>query len=201
VIDAARVIHSSGSVPRRSIRFVLFTGEEQVVLGSWAYVKAHRDELDQMSAAILYDGGIGSVTGYSLGGRKDAVAPVREALAPLAPLGVKDFTLDASIDTDRFDFMLEGILTLDPNQEPANYMVNYHATSDTFDKVDIPALKRQVGIGAITAYALADTSERIAPRQSRAEIEQLMKDTGLGEEMKTEGFWPAWESGERGRQR
>jgi len=199
VIDAARVIHSSGSVPRRSIRFVLFTGEEQVMLGSWAYVKAHRDELDQMSAAILYDGGIGAVTGYSLGGRKDALAPVREALAPLAPLGVKDFTLDASIDTDRFDFMLEGILTLDPNQEPANYMVNYHATSDTFDKVDIPALKRQVGIGAITAYALADTSERIAPRQSRAEIEQLMKDTGLGEEMKIEGFWPAWESGERGR--
>lgn len=200
VIDAARVIHSSGSVPRRSIRFVLFTGEEQAMLGSRAYVRAHRDELDRMSAAILFDGGIGAVTGYSLGGRKDAMASVREALAPLAPLGVKDITLDASIDTDRFDFMLEGILTLDPNQEPANYMLNYHATSDTFDKVDIQALKRQVGIAAITAYALADTSERVAPRQSRAEIEQLMKDTGLGEAMKIEGFWPAWESGERGRQ-
>jgi carboxypeptidase Q len=200
VIDAARVIRASGSIPRRSIRFVLFTGEEQVMLGSWAYARAHRAELDRMNAAIVYDGGIGAVTGYSLGGRKEAVAAVREALAPLAQYGVKDFTTDATIDTDRFDFMLEGILTLDPNQEPANYMLNYHATSDTFDKVDIPALKRQVGIAAITAYALADANERVAHRQSRTEIDQLLKETGLGDEMKIEGFWPAWASGERGRQ-
>jgi len=200
VIDAARVIRASGSIPRRSIRFVLFTGEEQVMLGSRAYARAHRAELDRMNAAIVYDGGIGAVTGYSLGGRKDALGAVRSALAPLAQYGVKDFTTDATIDTDRFDFVLEGILTLDPNQEPANYMLNYHATSDTFDKVDIPALKRQLCIAAITAYALADASERVAHRQSRAEIDQLLKETGLGDEMKIEGFWPAWASGERGRQ-
>jgi carboxypeptidase Q len=200
VIDAARVVHSSGSVPRRSIRFVLFTGEEQGMLGSWAYVNAHQDELDRIGAAILYDGGTGAVTGYSLGGRKDALASVREALEPLVPLGVKGFTLDASIDTDRFDFILEGILTLDPNQEPANYMLNYRAPSDTFDKVDIPALKKQAGIAAITAYALADAADPVATRQTRPEIEELLKDTGLGEEMKIEGFWPAWENGTRGRQ-
>jgi carboxypeptidase Q len=200
VIDAARVIHSSGSVPRRSIRFVLFTGEEQGMLGSWAYLNAHQDELDRIGAAILYDGGTGGVTGYSLGGRKDVLGSVREALAPLVPFGVKDFTLGATIDTDRYDFILEGILTLEPNQEPANYVLNYHATSDTFDKVDIPALKKQVGIAAITAYALADTDERVAARQTRPEIEELLKDTGLGEEMKIEGFWPAWENATRGRQ-
>jgi carboxypeptidase Q len=201
VIDAARVIHSSGSVPRRSIRFVLFSGEEQGMLGSWAYTRTHHAELDRMSAAILFDGEIGAVTGYSLGGRKDALAGVREALAPLAPLGVKDFTFDARVDTDRFDFILEGVLTLDPNQKPANYMPNDHATSDTFDTVDIAALKRQAGIAAITAYALADASEPIARRQSRAEIGQLLEDTGLGEEMKAEGFWQAWKSGERGRKK
>ena len=190
VIDAARVIHASGSVPRRSIRFVLFTGEKQGMLGSRAYARAHRDELDRTSAVILFDGGIGAVSGYSLGGRKDALAPVRETLAPLAELGVKDFTLDASIDADRFDFILEGILTLDPNQKPGKN-----------GKVDIPALKRQTGIAAITAYALADTSEPIMRRQSRAEIEQLLKDTGLSERMKSQGLWPAWESGERGRKR
>jgi hypothetical protein len=106
------VIHSSGSVPRRSIRFVLFTGEEQGMLGSWAYARAHHAELDRTSAAILFDGGIGAVSGYSLAGRRDALAPVREALAPLAPMGVKDFTLDARINEDRFDFILEGILTI-----------------------------------------------------------------------------------------
>jgi len=66
--------------------------------------------------------------------------------------------------------------------------------------VDIDELKRHVAIAAVTAYALADAQQRIGPRQSRAVIEQLMKDTDLGQEMKLEGFWPAWEKGERGRQ-
>ncbi|MGH7837898.1 MAG: M28 family peptidase, partial [Candidatus Binataceae bacterium] len=48
VIEAARAIRASGTIPRRSIRFVLFTGEEQGMLGSWAYAKAHRAELDHM---------------------------------------------------------------------------------------------------------------------------------------------------------
>jgi hypothetical protein len=201
VIDAARVIHASGSVPRRSIRFVMFTGERQGMVGSWAYARVHREELDRTSAAILFDGGVGAVSGYSLGGRKDTLAPVREALAPLTPLGVKDFTLDAKVDPDRLDFILEGILTLEPNQRPAKNVTNRQATWDTAGKVDIPALKRQAGIAAITAYALADTSEPITRRQSRAEIEQLLKNTSLSRQMKSEGLWPEWESGERGRKR
>lgn len=199
VIDAARVIRASGSVARRSIRFVLFTGEEQVMLGSWAYARAHRAELDKMAAAIIFDSGTGPVTGYSLGGRKDALAAVRDALEPVRSLGVKEFTMDAGVDTDNFDFLLEGVPTLVFNQEPANYVVNYHAASDTFDKVDVGQLKRQTAIAAVTAYALADRAERIAPRLSRPEIEQLMKDTGLDDEMKTLGLWPAWASGQRGR--
>ena len=113
---------------------------------------------------------------------------------------MKDFTLDAGVDTDNFDFLLEGIPTLVANQEPANYILNYHAASDTFDKVDIAQLKRNVAIAAVTAYALADAETRVGPRLTRPEIEQLMKDTDLGEDMKIEGFWPEWENGERGRQ-
>jgi carboxypeptidase Q len=199
VIDAARVIHASGTVPRRSIRFVLFTGEEQGLLGSAAYTHAHQAELDNMIAAIIFDSGIGKVTGYALGGRKDIVAPVRAALEPIASLGVRDFTLDAGMDTDNFDFLLEGVPTLVANQDPANYMLNYHAASDTFDKVDIAELKRHAGIAAVTAFALADAEQRIGPRQSRAETEQLLHDTGLDKEMKEAGFWPLWEKGVRGR--
>jgi carboxypeptidase Q len=199
VIDAARAIHASGSIPRRSIRFVLFTGEEQGMLGSWAYAHAHRAELNRLAAAVIFDAGDGRVTGYSLGGRKDALPAVREALEPVRQLGVTEFTLDAGADTDNFDFLLEGVPTLVANQEPANYMLNYHAASDTFDKVDIAALKKQVAVAALTAYALADREERIAPRQSREEIEQLMKQTGLDEEMRLLGMWDMWESGTRGR--
>lgn len=201
VIDAARAIRASGSLPRRSIRFVLFTGEEQGMLGSWAYARAHRSELDRMVAAVIFDDGNGRVTGYSLEGRKDALAAVRDALGPVQSLGVKEFTTDADADTDNFDFLLEGVPTLVANQEPANYMVNYHAASDTFDKVEIPELKKHVAIVGVTAYALADREERIGPRQTRAEIEELMKQSGLDEEMKLEGVWKMWESGERGRER
>jgi len=200
VIDAARAIRASGSIPRRSIRFVLFTGEEQGMLGSWAYARAHREELDRMAAAIVFDNGNGRVTGYSLGGRKDVLTAVREALKPIAALGVRDFTLDAGADTDNLDFLLEGDPTLVANQEPANFMVNYHAASDTFDKVDIPELKTHVAIAAVTAYALADSEERIGPRQSRTEIEELMKQSGLEETLKKEELWEMWTSGERGRQ-
>ncbi len=199
VIDAARALRASGSLPRRSIRFALFTGEEQGMLGSWAYARAHRHELNHMVAAVIFDGGDGRVTGYSLGGRRDALAAVRQDLEPLRRLGITSFTLDAGMDTDNFDFLLEGVPTLVANQEPDDYMLNYHAFSDTYDKVDIPALKKQVAVAALTAYALANSARRVAPRQTRAQIEQLLQRTGLAQEMKAFGVWSAWESGERGR--
>jgi carboxypeptidase Q len=200
VIDAARVIHASGAIPRRSIRFVLFTGEEQGMLGSWAYAKAHRAELDHMDAAIIWDSGIGRVTGYSLGGRKDIEGPMKEIVDPLKTLGATDLTFDADIGTDNFDFLLEGIPTLVANQDPADYMLNYHAASDTLDKVDIAQLKRQVAISAITAFGIADLAERLGKRQSRGEIEALMKDSGLDREMELMGFEPLWMNGTRGRE-
>lgn len=198
VIDSARVIRASGVPPRRSIRFVLFTGEEQGLLGSWAYARAHRAELDRMDAAIVFDSGNGEVTGYWLGGRKDVLPAVREALELAKSLGVKDFTFDIETGTDEFDFLLEGVPTLVAIQAPANYMLNYHAASDTFDKVNIPELKRHVAIASVTTYAIADLEQRLGPRQSRAEVEQLLKEGGVG---KNAGMkWSLWQTGERGRQ-
>src|ERR1700690_4019074 len=200
LIDAARVIHASGTIPRRSIRFALFTGEEQGMLGSAAYAHAHRAELDRMDAAMVFDSGVGRVIGFTLGGRKDTESTVRDALKPVEALGVNQFTFEADADTDNFDFLLEGVPTLVANQEPANYMLNYHAASDTFDKVDIPSLKHNTAITAVSSFALADSEERIGPRQSRAEVEQLLKDTGLEESLRSSILWPLWKSGERGRQ-
>jgi carboxypeptidase Q len=200
VVDAARIIGASGTLPRRSIRFVLFTGEEEGMLGSWAYARAHRAELDRMIAAVIFDAGTGAAIGYSLSGRQDVLAAVNEVLEPLNSLGAKKITIDADGGTDNLDFLLEGVPTLVANQEPANYMLNYHAASDTYDKVDFSNLKRNVAIAAITVFALADGPGRIGPRQSRAEIEQLMKVTGLDRDLKNQGMWPLWEKGERGRQ-
>jgi carboxypeptidase Q len=199
VIDAARAIRASGSRPRRSIRFVLFTGEEQGMLGSWAYARSHRKELDNMDAAVIFDSGDGRVTGYSLSGRKDIAEAVQNALEPLAAFGPFQNTADASADTDNFDFFLEGVPALESNQDPDDYMMNYHAASDTFDKVDMAQLKRNEAVAAVTAYAFADLAERIGPRQTRAQIEQLMKQTGLDKQLKSSGILPMWASGARGR--
>jgi Zn-dependent M28 family amino/carboxypeptidase len=199
VIEAARDILRTGIKPRRSIRFVLFTGEEQGMLGSWAYVRAHRAELDRARAAIIFDEGIGRVTGYMLGGRRDTEGGVREALKPLESWGVNQHVMDAPLGTDNFDFLVEGVPTLIANQEEANYLPNYHAASDTLDKVDILQLKVNTAIAAVTAFGVAERAEPIGPRQSRAEIETLLKTSGLDKQMKTGGLWPLWESGERGR--
>lgn len=200
VIDAARAIRASGSIPRRSIRFVLFTGEEQGMLGSWAYALAHRRELDKMDAAIVFDAGDGRVTGYSLSGRKDISEALDRALRPLAKFGPLKNTTDVEIGTDNFDFLLEGVPTLVANQEPNDYMMNYHAVSDTFDKVDFAQLKQNEAIAAVTAYAVADMPERLGIRQTRPQIERLMKQTGMDKQMKLMGLWEMWADGKRGRQ-
>jgi carboxypeptidase Q len=200
VIDAARVIHASGNLPRRSIRFVLFTGEEQGELGSEAYARAHRAELDKMVADVIFDSGGGRVTGFSLDGRKDYAATLKDTIEPLKPLGAMEFTYDSDGDTDDLDFLMEGVPSVVANQEPANYMLNYHAASDTFDKVDFKELKRNEAIAAVTAYALADAPGRLGRRLSRAEIMNVAKDSGLEDELKAFGEWDAFEKGERGRQ-
>jgi hypothetical protein len=198
VIEAARDIARTGVRPRRSIRFALFTGEEQGMLGSWAYAKAHRDELDRARAVIVFDMGIGKVSGFTLDGRKDIEAGVVEAMKPIESFGATKHVLDAPLGTDNFDFLLEGVPNLIANQEEANYIPNYHASSDTLDKVDIEALKRNTAIAAVTAFGIAERAEPLGPRQSRAEIDALLKSSGLDQQMKIAGLWPLWESSQRG---
>ena len=199
VIEAARAIKASGLLPRRTIRFILFSGEEQGLLGSWAYVQAHRAEMDKYRAAVIYDSGTGRVTGYSLGGRRDIEAGVRDVLRPFAGWGVDNHTFDADSSSDHFDFLLEGVPILSANQEVANYMQNYHAASDTFDKVDIRELKLNTVLAAVTAWGIADRVEPIGKRFSRTEMETLLKETQLDQQMKELGMWPDWQSGTRGR--
>jgi carboxypeptidase Q len=199
VIEAARAIKATGLLPRRTIRFVLFSGEEQGTIGSFEYVKAHRAELDKIRAMITFDNGIGRVTGYSLGGRRELEAGVREVLKPLESWGANNHTYDVSLGTDNFDFMLEGVPTLVANQEEANYLPNFHAASDTLDKVDMRELKLHTVLAALTAWGIADRVEPLGKRLSRAELDVLVKETGLDQQLRALGYWDAWQTGARGR--
>jgi carboxypeptidase Q len=199
VIDTLRTIKASGLRPKRTIRFILFSGEEQGLLGSRAYVTAHRDEMDKVDAMIAYDDGNGRMTGFSLGGRKDVADEVKKLIAPLKGYDATTLTFDTTADTDHFDFLLEGVPTLYANQVEANYIINYHAMSDTFDKVDLGELKKLVAESAVTTFAIADAPERVGPRLHRAEVEKLLHESHMDDSMKMTGAWKAWESGERGR--
>lgn len=199
VVDALRAIKASGIRPRRTIRFILFSGEEEGMIGSRAYTVTHRADLDKIAGEVVFDSGIGRVTGFSLGGRKDAAEATARLVAPLKRFDAATLTTDATWGTDNFDFMLQGVPTLVANQEEANYLINYHASSDTFDKVDISQLKKHVAEAAELTLALANAPERVAKRLSHAEIEQTMRETHLDEQLKTFGIWHAWQDGTRGR--
>jgi hypothetical protein len=199
VIEAARAIKAIGLVPKRTIRFVLFSGEEQGTIGSFAYVKSHAAELDKIRGVIIFDSGSGRISGYSLGGRHDTEAGLRQILKPLDTWGATQHTSDASFGTDNFDFLLEGVPTFVANQEISNYLANYHAASDTFDKVDQRELKLNTVLAALTAWGIADRAEPLGERLSRAQLDTLVKETGLDEQMRLLGYWEQWQSGARGR--
>src|SRR5262249_12551574 len=71
VLEAARILVASGAKPSRTIRFVLFSGEEQGLLGSQAYVDAHKKEMDRIQAVLVLDNGTGRITGMALQGRDE----------------------------------------------------------------------------------------------------------------------------------
>jgi hypothetical protein len=200
VIEAARAIKASGLLPRRTIRFLLFSGEEEGEIGSRAYVRAHRADMDKFRGVVIFDSGIGRTSGYSLGGRHDIEPAIEEILKPFTGWGVDTQTLDATTGTDHLDFLLEGVPTLVANQEVANYLENYHAGSDTFDKVDIRELKLNTVLAAVTVWGIADRVEPIGKRQTRAELEALLKETGLDKELQNLDAWKDFQSGARGRQ-
>ncbi len=200
VIDTVRAIKAAGIHPRRTMRFILYSGEEQGMLGSLAYVRAHRNELDNVTAVYVLDAGDGAFTGFSTQGRKDVDAALAPLLQPFASYKATEVTNDAELGTDNYDFMIEGVPTILPNQETANYLINYHATSDTYDKVDFAQLRKNEAMSAELMVELANMPQRLGPRLTRKQIEATFPDTHLDDAMKGFRIWDEWASGERGRQ-
>ena len=199
VIDALRAIKASGARPRRSIRFILFSGEEEGLLGSRAYAEAHREELDKAAGVVVLDEGSGRVTGFSLGGRRDLLPAVSALAAPLKRLNADALTTDGLYGSDHFDFLLQGVPAFLANQEIANYLINYHASSDTYDKVDLAQLKKNAAVAAVFTFAIADSPERLGRRLNHEEIDQTLRESQLDSQMKAFDIWDGWSSGKRGR--
>jgi hypothetical protein len=198
VVEVARAI-AAGPRPRRTVRFLLFTGEENGLLGSRGYVAEHRNEMDRYAAVLIHDIGDGRVTGYFTDGRADLHPALQKVLAPLASWGAAGLNDEAILGTDNFDFLLQGVPNLIANQETERYLADYHAESDTLDKVDTKQARRNAAIAAVAVTGIANAPGRIGKRQSRAEIEQVLRRTGLADQMRNYGLWSDWQSGKRGR--
>jgi hypothetical protein len=198
MINIARQISRLGLQPQRTIRFALWNGEEQGLVGSWRYTQQHIDELDQHIVAASFDIGSGRTSGFYTGGRPDLAPLLDGYLAPVAALGPFKHIDWPVVGTDNFDFMMQGIPNLIALQADANYASNYHAESDTFDKVDQQQMRLNSAIAAAVVWGFANDTERL-PRQSRAELETLIENTDLEQQMRNFAVWDAWAEGTRGR--
>lgn len=190
VLDAARAISASGRTPRRSIRFALWGGEEQGLLGSTAYVRAHAAELSKCVAVLNTDNGAGHPRGWKVEGRDDlaqALKPISEAL--LMSLSGNGISQETTFDTDHGAFMLEGIPALDLWMDMTRYGEVHHKSSDTIDKVDAHNLAAGTAIVAVTAYAVADNLKPIAPKLERDAVGEILKKAKLDNFLREIGAW------------
>ncbi len=198
IIDIARSFRSLGLTPRRTLRFVLFTGEEQGLFGSEAYVSRHAQEMDRHVAMVTFDTGSGRTSGFYLNGRSELQPAIDHALSAVSGLAASDDSLDAIDGTDNFDFLLYGVPNLIARQEWAPYLPNYHAESDVYEVVNKTEARNNAAIAAALVWGFAESVERPAPHQSRSEVEKLLRETRMDAQMKGLGQWEDWVSGKRG---
>src|SRR5260370_26671243 len=151
VLEAARALAKLNLKPKRTIRFVLFSGEEQGIYGSQEYVKTHKKELDKVSGVLVHDTGTGRVLTLGLHDNYQDRELVDQVLAPLPELGLHEPGMARSFGTDHLSFDEVGVPGFFCIQERAEYNLTHHSQSDTFDK----AWKDDVNQGAEVLAAWA----------------------------------------------
>lgn len=167
VLEAARLLTAVKARPRRTIRFVLFSGEEQGLLGSRAYVARHRDELAFHSAVFIVDTGSGPIDGLALQGRVEVEATLRHVLEPVVPLGVVDVDQRLEWGSDHLPFDEAGVPAFCFEQVQHDYSRNHHSEADTFDKLKPSEVQQAAVVLALTAYRTAQLPDRLPRRPAR----------------------------------
>jgi len=179
VLEAARIFKRLGIRPKHTIRFVFFSGEEQLSNGSRAYIERHKAELDSIRAVFNIDCGAHPPLGFRIHGRTDLEQPSLKLLKPLAALGAARVSLDADFDSDQETFIVAGVPIYSLFVEPQDYDARHHTIIDTFERVDSMMVKLQTAVMAVAAYSFANADQRPGPRISPARVQELLKRTGL----------------------
>jgi hypothetical protein len=157
VLEAARALKAVGIRPTRTIRFVMFSGEEQGLHGSRAYAKAHKDELAKLSAVLVHDMGTGRVKSIGLLGRYDLREVMDKVVEPFrVAVKLDELSLRGMASgTDHASFVPYGVPAFAVIQDEAEYGKTHHTESDTFDKVYADEINQGAKVLAAWAYNVA----------------------------------------------
>jgi carboxypeptidase Q len=171
VLAAARALQKVGVKPKRTIRFALFTGEEQGLNGSRAYVKAHKDELAKISGVLIHDTGTGKVLTIGLMGNYAVRETIDHALYPLAKakdIGLAEPSLRREGGSDHVPFDEAGVPGFWCVQEVADYDKMHHSQADRLEHVRWDDLTEGAQVLAVFAYNVAQLPE-LLPRKAAKE--------------------------------
>ena len=167
VLAAARALQKLGVQPKRTIRFVMFTGEEQGLNGSRAYVKAHAAELPKISGMLVLDIGTGKVLTIDMMGNYAARETMDHVLYPLAAaptIGLSEPTLRTEGGSDHVPFDEADVPAFFGVQDRADYDKMHHSQADTVDHVLWDDLTEGAQVMAVFAYNVAQLPD-LLPRK------------------------------------
>jgi len=189
VLAAADAIVRSGMKPRRTIRFVLFTGEEQGLDGSFAYVKQHQAEMVNHLGDLVLDEGQGPVSEFQMGGREDLVASFQPFSKSLA--SIREIKVDEKVEsgTDTLPFSMAGLPGINMNQDSPDYRYTHHSAADALEAVKADVLTQNATLMALTAYWIADRPDRFAIPWSRERTAQMLREQGQYGFLKAFNLW------------
>jgi len=180
MMEAARILKAIGVKPRRTIRVALWSGEEQGLLGSLAYVSRHfgtaekpGPEYGKFNGYFNIDSGTGRARGMSIFGPPEASSLLREALAPFADLGFAGVVSGRSRSiggSDHTSFNNAGLPGIGIQQDPIEYFTTtWHTNLDTYERVIESDAKASAVVIAAAVYALA-MSDTMLPRFASADM-------------------------------
>ena len=159
VLEAARILKAAGVQPKRTIRFVLFGGEEEGLIGSQAYTAAHEKELKKFQAVLVLDNGTGRISGMALQGREDLRDMWKEMLKPATALDGLVVRPGNKTGTDHLAFLPFGVPSFNYDQLTRGYNHTHHSQIDDYSHTVPGDVAQAATIMAINAWQLAEMRE------------------------------------------
>lgn len=166
VLEAARILgalKAGGVRPRRTIRFALFSGEEQGLYGSQYYVLRHAAELPRHQAMLVLDNGTGRIVALPLQGRDELRELWTAMLRPLRGLGPVTVRSGTKGGTDHLPFLRVGVPAFNYDQQSRGYDYTHHSQADVFDHAVPADIMQAATVMAVNAFQLANL-DRLLPR-------------------------------------